>query len=673
MSKSIRDGIRELIDSKQEGKRYKTLKFIGKRMRTTYKWISKQRTVDWAEENIVFNGDTSPITGALDLSRSPHIIEMLDDFDKTRVWKQIGNYSTQTGKTLWLFIAVGKTLDADPCKIQFAIPNEDAVSNYIEDKAEPFMRGVKSLTEKMEVHADNEKGLRKKKTRIRVPNGDCTFTGSSASSKRSRTVRVMAVDEMDLMVDGSFIELEGRTKAFEKFDRKVLGASSQKRENGEIGKAYKTCETKKEWQTRCKQCNHTWYAGSKHFKWITRKQYAESLEIEPEDIVETNYKTEALKDVHLLCPHCDHHISSEEKDNMILDGQYLFKIVEGDENGRTIGYKGNALAMFLTTFETIAGLVIDAESSEYIEDIQQVYLDYFNEIYKAEHQTTDENDILLLSNGLDERILHEDTAIVLMGIDTQKDHFWYEIRAYRYGIISDTILHGRVETFDDLEKIMGMNFECKDGSTRGIDKVGIDRRGIKSRTAEVDAWVTDLVVSQGMEDFIYLTEGERTASTKPIRMKTVVDDIITKKKKKYPLKAIALNNTVLKNELSASINRGIKKANALTEEDEGSEYFGHLFYINEDIVKEAEAILDGGDKWVSTNYWKQYTAESYIYVVNKQGKLAKEKSWENTRQTDNHYWDCGVICVALAHLMHISTMKKEEEIDIDGLMDLIPN
>ena len=54
-----------------------------------------------------------------------------------------------------------------------------------------------------------------------------------------------------------------------------MGVSSRKRPGDEIDIAYSSCETIKEWHTKCKECGHKWYARSKELNWITEKQYKE--------------------------------------------------------------------------------------------------------------------------------------------------------------------------------------------------------------------------------------------------------------------------------------------------------------------------------------------------------------------------------------------------------------
>ena len=231
------------------------LAYVGPRTLKSYHWKRQQSTADWVENNVYLNADTSPIRGMMDLRYTPHLREMFDDIDKKHVWKGIGKFSTQCGKTMFLLGRMAKKLDTKPGKAQYAIPNEDKVGEYLADKVTPFINGIKTLKNKVEDYKQQEK-VRLKMTRIKIAGGDCVFTGSTPSSRRSKTVQEIYIDEADIMDEGSLVEFEGRTKAYEKYGRKVLATSSQKHKNGEIGRAHDGCELKKEWHTPCPNCEH---------------------------------------------------------------------------------------------------------------------------------------------------------------------------------------------------------------------------------------------------------------------------------------------------------------------------------------------------------------------------------------------------------------------------------
>jgi hypothetical protein len=514
---------------------------------------------------------------------------------------------------------------------------------------------VKSLNSKIEEYKQTEK-VRLKSSRIEVAGGDCVFTGSSAASRRSKTVLEIYMDEAALFQAGSVIELEGRTKASEKFGRKVFAMSSRREKGDEIDKAHKACETFYEWHTFCPHCNHNWLAGSKHLKWPTRNDYAKEHGIaDPETVDYAAYKGYALRDVYLKCPECGYKMRSAEKDERILSGKYQWVHVAGPKDGRTVGVKGNALAMYFTSFETIAELVINAENDGTFDDMAQIFLDYFDEIYEPEIKEANKSEILTLGNGLAEKIVPEDTYRLYLTIDTQKDGFWFQITAAEYGYRLNTVLHGFVESFEELELLIGYKFKTPSGKTRAVDKVMIDRMGIKERTAEVDAWVEYLVVQQGLEGMVYPTIGIDADPSGRLWFKTtLVKDVTTQEARKTPIEAVKLNNLLLKNELQGLVARSIKRARG---EEGFKDSKTRMFFVNETIVDTGN---DPEHVSVSTDYERQMTSEIYGFHINqKTGKLRTTQTWDKrTKNADNHLWDCSVQAVACALMDSITLAQK---------------
>lgn len=613
------------------------------------------------ERNVYLNSDTSPIPGLMDLRYTPHLREMFDDVDKKHVWKGIGKFSTQTAKTTFLLCRMAYVLDTNPGKAQFSIPHEDKVGEYLADKVMPFMNGVESLRAKIEDYKQQEKA-RLKMSRIKIAGGDVVFTGASASSKRSKTVKEWYGDEVDLMGPGSLVEFEGRTKAFEKFGRKVLATSSQKHKNGEIGRAYESCELKKEWHTPCPHCDHHWLAGSVDLKWPTRT--------DGED--QRTYKSRALSDVWVECPECGGKIRTSDKDLGILEGKYFFHVVEGNpKTATTIGWSGNALGMYFTKFETIAGLLIDALDHGDFDTISQIYLDYFDEIYEPDTETVERDDILLLGNGLDEKVVPKNTYKLYLTIDTQKADFWAKITAFEYGYRAHTVYATRVGTFDELELLMGYRFPMEGGGERIVDLTLIDRLGIVERTAEVDAWVEHLIVNEGMEGKVYPVMGVASdASGRACWKTTITKDISTGGRREIPLEAIKINNLLLKNELQNLIDRSVKRANG---EPGYVDTTNRMFFINQDIVRAAELRRENGIRSVSTDYERQMTSEVYGFKVDpKTGKADTKQTWYKiNNNVDNHWWDNSVAALAAAHLDNVALARKTSEEDFKKALGVL--
>ncbi len=634
------------------------IKVTGKRLKGVFTWIDFIPTDVYAEENIYLNSDVSPITGYIQLKYTPHLREKFKDYDKTHVWKYTSMSSSQCGKTTYEFCIIAKELDTDPCNMQLAIPADKGVGDYIVKKVDPFFNGIKSLKRKFNEFKEIEK-KREVTARKRVAGATWSITGTSARERRSNTVKLMLMDEVSLFPKGAVTELVGRTKSYERFFRKVILVSTIKKlkaedieddnedkimSKDEITKAYRDSKCKKEWNLRCPSCDGLFFPTSKDFHYYTLSDYIKEHEVKDDDLDMEEYRTIAKTiEPYVECPICHHNITSEEKDKMILEEKCKYVVVSGSEEDDTYGYRENALAMFSTQYLTIAELLINADTYD---EYATIYVDYFNEIYKEKNTATiSKNDILLLSNGLKRWEIPKDTVKIYMAVDTQKDHFWWEIKAYQYGAISHSVAHGRAEDTSQLKDLMFMTFEGVDGKKYHIDRVGIDRRGIKERTTVVDAFVVEIMEETGALDFIYSTEGvAEIAGNLMYKVKTVKREF---EGVKYDCKTMTVSNLMAKNELNNTIQRTIQKVNTEDTEDP-KDYRKRLFYINEDIVTEAKS----KEKSISTDYERQYTSEVY----NSANGWVKRHS-----SVRNDYWDCGAIMTAFCEMDLVVNLSKPPE------------
>ena len=650
------------------------LTFSGKRLKNIYKWEKFKPTKEWAEENVVFSSEVSPIGGNMRLRYTPHLIDMFDDYDKPEVWKQVVMFSSQTAKTLYLFCTAAKVLDTEPAPSQLMIPTSKGIPRYLVKKLNPFYIGVKKLKSKVEEFTKFEK-IRVRSAEIRVAGGGLSITGSSRGERKSLSIKYFFADEIAEFEEGAVTEAIERTKSYERFFRKVLLVSTMEDKNDEINRNFNDCEVKKRWELQCPECKEFYYYGSKDLKWISISDYAKLKEIDESDINPIEYKTFALNDVYLECPHCSHHITTSERDHQILNKNCRMYRYAGDENGVTIGYKANALAMYFTRLESIAELIIDAEFSIHkLAILDKVYRGYFNEFYEQETKKVDKNEFLLISNGYDELVIPDDTVKVYLTIDTQKYGFWFTITAFTYGFNAHTVHKGFIETFDEIEMLMSLRLKDKKGSEYIISKTAIDRLGIAERTAEVDAWVQHMIQDYDMGDYLFPTMGFQNDAAGRLWYYTIVSkDVATDEKLKKPIRAIKINNTLVKNELNAMIERSIAKARG---DEDAQNYKTRMFFINKTIVEEAERRIENGEKSISTDYERQMTSEEYIYKIDKKtGKVAKKKTWEKRYSNiDNHYWDNAVQAVALAISDNISLMQKPKDNEVQEMLDaLLPN
>jgi hypothetical protein len=261
-----------------------------------------------------------------------------------------------------------------------------------------------------------------------------------------------------------------------------------------------------------------------------------------------------------------------------------------------------------------------------------------------------------------------------MCVDTQKDHFWYEVKAYTYGNKSHSVAHGRLETFEDIERIweIGQELVSEHGEVLRISKLGIDRRGYNqdgvNRTKQVDEWVRKMIKKYkiGDENRIYPTEGEpKITGDLPYRVITRKDD--SDSYIKVDIKVLKLSNLYLKTAIRGAMQNTINFKKAQTEEQKAEFEDMPMFFVNQTTI---EADTKGT---TSISYTRQISAEVYDYGYDKSGKKKNEKEFINPKHTDNHYFDTSVICEGFAQQDQIYMMKKPIKEDLSQVLKGLGN
>lgn len=643
-------------------------RYRGSRLKEAYKREKKLTTKEWFESQIIINNaQVSPITGQFSTKYSPHLIKLMELWDIPKNREFYAKWSSQAAKSFFLVGLSAKRLDTEPANILYMQPIKHDLPKIVDVKMDPLLKCMPRLWSKFEDYKVRE-AVRSKRAIKPVAGGNLIVSGSSVKERKSLTVPMIIFDEAAEFENGTIAEAKDRIKTFTKFFPKIFGASTIVHPHDEICTAFDSCQAILEWRFICPTCGENFLQGSDTFKYTKVWEFAQQLQIPIEEINGSDYLEEAKRSVHVECPHCYAKIKNADKDRMIFNGGMDWFFLRGDESATSFGLSMNSLGSYFITFETLVEELVKAD--DVYERVEKIYRSWFNEFYERKVDTVEANDLLLLGNGLEKWTVPEDTIRIYMGVDTQKDHFWWEVKAYCYGKTSHSIAHGRAETFGDLEKIweIGQDLVTEHGEVLYIDKLGIDRRGFNQdgvkRTNEVDEWVRKMthLWRRGDENRIYATEGEpHLTGDKPYIIQTRKDE--TDNRVKVDIKVVKLSNIYLKTAIRTAMSNTIQRRKSEFPED----YDGTTqFYVNQTTI-DADALGT-----TSISYTRQISAEVYDFDRDKNGKLATERTFINPKQADNHIFDTSVICEAFAQKDQVYMERKPDNSDLtDALKGLV--
>jgi phage terminase large subunit GpA-like protein len=624
------------------------------------KWVSPMTHKDFAEKYIHLPKNNAFDAGRLvSFAKSPHLIKPMEMADNPKVQEIYLMFASQMAKTLFLFIVFAKNAKIDAKSCVWMIPIKDSISTYQQEKVNSLVKESPEIAEVIEETRIEESRNSDKKGEIRHQGSMTKLIGSKVDmDKKGLSAKIIICDEVDEMAGMSAITpLWERAKTFIKVGAKLLVASTKKKKNGTITQGFNTCEQKNYLGIVCPHCGTLVETHHSQFRITTEKEYKELMEYSDEDFTEDKifeeYVPYACENAYYACNSCDAPITEEQKNSQILSGNIDW-IVKGKLiDPVTVGFSANSFLSFFVPFKTMARAILKAnlekDTAERQNLLEKLWEGYYNEAYEpTAKEVLKKNDILLLCNKLEDRELPDDTYEVYLNIDTQKDHFYWTLTAWRYGSNPHIVDYGRAESFDELDTIRKQMLITTEGEIKDINVVTVDRMGIKERTKEVDQWIIRVVEEEGRLDYIYATEG--VSGVKP-KMSTLYA------MGRHPtdsntIKVIKVNNLMAKDEAHNLIIRGIEKAKAESGEDK---YEKAMFYKEKilSITQKAQRLAtereEAGLKSIRTDLERMLSSEIKTYKIDQTtGKMDDYESWiKRESGIRNDYWDTFVQSVTV--------------------------
>lgn len=620
-------------------------------------WEKKMTHQDFAETYVHLPKTNAVGAGKLvDFSRSPHLIKPMEALDNTKIEEIYLMFASQMAKTLFLFIAWALNAKMNPKTVVWMIPKDKMIGRYQKEKITELIKASPAIDDIVEETRIEEKRAQNKGGVIAHQGATTYLIGSwTDDDKKAVTAKLIIADEIDEFREGlaSIAPLVERGKTFIEYGGKLLAASTKKSKNSAITKGFNSCEQKNYLTIECPHCGELIEPSHTQFIVIEEKEYKEDNgytdETFTDDVIYEKYLPYAAKEAYYECNINGCKITTEEKNTQILD----FKIgwfVKGNKiDPSTVGFSANSFLSFFVPFEAIAKKYLKAKlernPTERNRLLTLLYEGYFNATYEQEAKDAlRKNDILLLSNGLDERIIPEDTFKIYLTIDTQLTHFWWTIYAWGYGSIPNLVDYGRAESFDELDTIRKQVLITEQGEIKPINRVTIDRLGDKKRTALVDEWIKDIVIREGKEDYIYATEGVSGKNMTTIHT-------MAKHKTIPEIKIIKVNNLMAKDYAHDLMLRSIEKVKAEAGDmklEKALKYEDNLFYINNKPVRLADEKVQAGIKSIMTDFERMMSSEIKTFAVDPAtGKVDKEESWIKRHSSiRNDYYDDFITSIA---------------------------
>jgi len=576
---------------------------------------------EWADKYRILPSEGSAEPGIWRTSRTPYLKEIMDELSPQSPTQEVVVIkATQLGFTELSNNVIFYYADLHPCPMLQVLHTEDIARTHAKTKIWPSIERMPRLSSKIKKAKGNTTGS--STLDLVFPGGNIKLgwaqTKSTFASVSRRVVVGDDVDRWPLDVggEGNPVELlKKRTDAFP--NRKIYinstptikGASNIEKEFNESDQRH-------------------YYMPCPHCK--------ELITFEKENFVfEYDEETyELTSDVKYKCPKCSKLIEEHQK-TWMMNWENGAKWIPHNEKASKRGYR---LPSYYSPVGWLSWNGIFREYLKALEQQERYGIDEYMKVWentrnakvfeKAQKEAEYEK-ILELKVDINEGVVPDDTVYLVMSVDVQLDHFWYEVRALRYGNRKHVIRYGRAENWSDLEDVFRTYYTDKDGNKYFVKVCAVDSGYNTDEVYEFCAMNSDICI--------------------PIKGKDKMTNPWT-------------SSPAMREKDGISIATGLKVYTINTD------YFKDMLYntITKSLkVKENEGIIKGDNTFtlhLQTDevFAKQYASEHKIVKVDKKGR--ETYVWEKVNpKADNHLWDCGVYNTFLGELLGIRFLKKTKE------------
>ncbi len=563
---------------------------------------------DWSDKyREIPRGNAEP--GRWKTLRTPYLKEIMDEMSpQSPTEKVVVIKGTQLGFTEVGNNIIGYYMHIDPRSIGMWLPTDALAERHAKKK---LWKMIETTSVLKEVVFPRNKGTGENSTitQLMFPGGATSIYGSnSTASYRSDSISVAIKDDIDGFVDdvegeGSPVELiDNRTDSYA--NRKIYENSTPTIDGMSHIQTEFEESTQSEYYMPCTECTQMVKFSIDNFKYTHE-----------------NYKL--ISDVEFCCPHCGSLIKEQNK-TWMMDYNNGAKFIDKQEH-KVKGFKVNSFYSPLGWTSWVRIIEEYLKAKKKLKDGDDRLMKRFintrlAEVYKPMVKKTDADELKKLVIGVDEGVVPKDTWKIVMAVDVQGDHFWYEVRCLLYGVSYHVLQYGRAETWEDIENIMRDQY------------YDVNERAYQVTVCAIDSgYRTD-------EVYEFCIENEDMCI--PIKGKTTMEaryQISTQERETYNIRLYTINPNNFKDIYDGKLKRSL----VLIEKRELSKKNVITFHAQSDAT-----------------LYEQLTSEYRITIKN---RGIEKFDWKRYKK-DNHLFDCATYNTFLAEFLHHRQQKRPTEI-----------
>lgn len=558
---------------------------------------------EWADKYRILDAKTSAMPGPWRTEQTPYLKGIMDEFNNYETEEIVYIKPTQVGGTECLQNMAGYIIQQDPAPTMIVYPTDKLAESISENRLQPMIKAAPTLKKRF---LENESS----KLELQFDGMYLTLAGSnSPSSLASKAIRFLFLDEVDKYPGASKKEADPislareRTKTFH--NRKIFITSTPTLKTGHIWKAKEDADIEKHFFVPCPHCGE--YI---EFKW-------KQVHFPKEEGMSLADRAEFAS---YVCQECGCVITDQDKPDMLRLGEWR-TVKQNTKFVRKVAFWMNTLYSPFVRFSEVVKEFLKSKDDP--EQLQNFVNSWLAEPWEDTKLKTNADLVMERQTEYEELVVPDWAKMLTGGVDVQENCLYWTIRAWGSYLTSQNIAHGQAFSFQEVERVMNLEYQMPDGTPMVVALALID----SGYNADL---VYDFCVSNS--DWALPSKGASNPMLSHYKMSTV---------NKTDSRAFGMNLVLV---------------------DTGK---------YKDMIAGRMKKKNGSGSWMvyagcDREYAEQVTAEHKVNVKMGNGKVKQE--WQlKTSHADNHYLDCEVYALAAADALgvrslYLNDVKEEPQV-----------
>lgn len=575
---------------------------------------------DWAERHRIIHTSSRP--GRWQNQVTPYAKGIMDASFFPSVRRISIMKCPQSGGTEAVHNCIAYAIDRAPGPVLYVYPDEGMARENAQDRIIPMINSSPRLSEYLTGMSDDISSLRIRLTHLTL---HMAWSGSPARLG-NKPIRYLVMDELDkyqstkneaaaeALAEKRVITWGRRAKIWKLSTPTIPGFG--------IDRAFKQAEARFRFHVHCPACGSETLMLFEQIGWP----------VEIDDPV----KVESRNLGYYACQHCNAQWTDQDRNLALRTGLWreeksslpLWEHLEREQPFSIAFHIPAWLSPFVSLSE-IAAKALAYKLDQNLELLKDLQNNYKAEPWEIERATRSEELILNLCDDRPRGAVpgpvdgKERVNCLLAAVDTQKNHFYYVIRAFGYGEIEASWLVqcGIAENLEALDMILWQSaYADPEGRDYYVAAAIIDAMG--NRTPEIYRYAMS---NRGR---VYPWQGVQTMRQpyQPSLQEYYTDKLGNRIKIPGGINLWRCDTTFFKNDLSFKL--------GVARDDPGA----LLLHAN------------------ANNELEEYARQMCAEVFDDEKQI-----WLNPKRKANHYWDCEVMLRALAHIRNVRGVRRERK------------